>query len=195
MQSQNTRLYCKAQRWQNSARMIGLSPEQFQPVGVWQSLREDGKARSCSTGKVARNDTRVIRSQPPAVPLHWRGRRGSESGACAATERPISHWPRPHGRAGEETQTRTDNSNPGRFSEAPRDRQQTIFRATPCAPCSSAPRGKSRSGGCNKRVAVVGGGGVRGGELPRVGERWRSGMEKLARQGRGTCGKPENAQG
>ncbi|KAK5921281.1 hypothetical protein CgunFtcFv8_024998 [Champsocephalus gunnari] len=127
--------------------MIGLSPEQFQPVGVWQSLREDGKARSCPTGKVARNDTRVIRSQPPAVPLHWRGRRGSESGACAATERPISHWPRPHGRAGEETQTRTDNSNPGRFSGAPRDRQQTIFRATPCAPCSSAPRGKSGSKG------------------------------------------------
>lgn len=118
----------------NSAFVKRLSPEQFQPVGVWQSLREDGKARSCSTGKVARNETMVILSQPPAVPLHWRSRRGSLSGACAATDRPISHR-----RGGKETQTRTDNSNPVRFSGAPRDRRQTIFRAKPCAPCSSAP--------------------------------------------------------
>ncbi|CAB1426659.1 unnamed protein product [Pleuronectes platessa] len=131
--------------WCNSApSMRAPSPEQFQPVGVWQSLRDDGKARSCSTGKVARNEMSVIRSQPPAAPLHWRGRRGSADGACAATDRPMSHWPRQRhgGRGGGERRTRTDtsNSNPDRFSGAPRHRQQTIFRAaTPRAPCSRAP--------------------------------------------------------
>lgn len=69
----------------NAPESLAFLPEQFQPVGVWQSLREDGKAQSCSTGKVARNETTVIQTQSPTVRLHWFGRRGS-----AATDRPIS---------------------------------------------------------------------------------------------------------
>lgn len=110
------------------------SPEQFQPVGVWQSLRDDGKARSCSTGKVARNETSVILNQPPAAALlQRRGRRRSSSGACAAAaaDGPISQWRRPRG--GRDTRVSTD-----RFREAPKHQRQTIFRQTPRAPCSRA---------------------------------------------------------
>jgi hypothetical protein len=73
----------------NAPESLAFLPEQFQPVGVWQSLRDDGKAQSCSTGKVAKNETTVIQTQSPTVRLHWCGRRGSCS-AAAATNRPIS---------------------------------------------------------------------------------------------------------
>lgn len=121
----------------------GPSPEQFQPVGVWQSLREDGKARSCSTGKEARKETRVILSQPPAVPPQRRSTRG----ARAATDPRISaQWPRPHRRRGEETRT-DSSSDPGRLSGARADhRQLNMFRARPCAPWSSAPRVEGPNG-------------------------------------------------
>lgn len=87
---------------------------------------------------MARNETRVILSQPPAVPPQRRSSRRSSSGARAATDGLISaQWPRPHRRRGEETGT-DSSSNPGRLSGAPEHRRQNIFRARPCAPWSSA---------------------------------------------------------
>lgn len=62
------------------------SPEQFHPVGVWQSLREDGKARRRCTGKVARKETTATHSQSLAARLHER--RGSAVAETAA--KPIS---------------------------------------------------------------------------------------------------------
>ena len=139
----------------------------------------------------------MILSQPPAVPFHRRGRRRSSSGACAATDGPISHWPRPHGQAGKETQTCTDNSNTDRFSGAPKHRRRTIFRARPCAPCSStqcrltkrcSARSKGRSWNNNnykkrtRREPAEDGLGCDGGS--RVG--W-SRVEKVAKASLRTC--------
>ena len=63
-------------------------------MGVWQSLREDGNAHSCSTDKLARTETRVIHTQLPAVRRHRRSARGSPGGDSAAVSRPMAHWPR-----------------------------------------------------------------------------------------------------
>lgn len=87
---------------------------------------------------------------------------------------------------------RKDNSNPGRFNEEPRDLQRTIFRAGPCAPCSSAKRVPPDP---REAAAIRGGTGGGGGggrlamdEVVWDGDGWKSWQAVLGELG-------EDAQG
>lgn len=63
-------------------RVLRCLPEQFQPVGVWQSLKEVGKAASLSgrarTSSTAGSSSQQQQSQSVQPPPHCRGGEGSQ---------------------------------------------------------------------------------------------------------------------